>query len=332
MTIDEPRLVTAADIAAAATRIGRFVRHPALIPADVDRPGGPLWIKPENLQPTKAFKVRGAVNAVTLLAEGGRTTHVVAHSSGNHAQAVAFAARRHGLRATVVLPDTAPPLKVEAARAQGAEVIVVPPADREATALALAATDGAVLVSSDDPAVIAGHGTIGAEIARDLPDARVVLAPVCNGGLLAGVAVALKAADPSIRVVGVEPALAADAAESLRLGRRTRWPVESTYRTMADGLRAPVLGPTAWPHIRALVDDIVTVEEEDIAEAMSVLWQTTGQVAEPSGAVAAAAYLFRRDALPAGTAVAILSGGTVAGPPVAAKQSARHDVAGAGSL
>lgn len=301
-------LVTPRDVAAAALRIRPHVRRTRLIRV----PGRPLWIKPESRQPTGSFKVRGAVNAVARLAQSGSCTRVVAQSSGNHGQALAYAAALFGLKATVVVPETAPRLKVDAIRRRGAAVVVVPPAEREAAALELCARAGAALVRSDDPDVIAGHGTVGLELGHDLERVDVVLVPVCNGGLLAGVAAAVKARNPGVSVIGVEPELAADGAESFRRRTLVRWPTEQTYRTVADGLRAPVLGSHAWDHIRRYVDGIVTVTEDSIAEAMGVLGHETGLVAEPSGAVATAAFLSRRDALPRGRAVAVLSGGNVA--------------------
>ncbi|GAA3131644.1 threonine/serine dehydratase [Planomonospora alba] len=303
------RLVTMDDVAGAAARIASSVRRTPLLRL----PGERLWVKPENRQPTRSFKVRGAVNAVGRLAGRG-VGHVIAQSSGNHAQAIAYAAGEHGLRATVVLPDTAPELKVAAARRLGAEVVITPPALREVTCLALADRLAASVVRSDDFDVIAGHGSAGIEITRDLPGAGAILVPVCNGGLLAGIAVAAKAADPAIRVIGVEPELAADGTASFRSGRRTAWPVQQTYRTRADGLRAPVLGALAWEHIRRYVDDMVTVGEDAIEAAADLLQRELGERAEPSGAVTTAAYLAHRDALPSGPVVAVLSGGNVGDP------------------
>ncbi|MDP9868126.1 MULTISPECIES: threonine ammonia-lyase [Streptosporangium] len=316
-------LVTAADVAAATARIAPSVLRTPLLRL----PGERLWVKPENRQPTRSFKVRGAVNAVGLLAERG-VGHVIAQSSGNHAQAIAYAAGEHGLRATVVLPDTAPELKVLAARRLGAEVVIAPPALREVTCLALADRLAATVVRSDDFDIIAGHGSAGTEICRDLPRAGTILVPVCNGGLLAGVAVAAKAVDPAIRVIGVEPELAADGVASFRSGRRTAWPVQQTYRTRADGLRAPVLGALAWEHIHRYVDDMVTVSEDDIGAAADLLWQELGERAEPSGAVTTAAYFAHRATLPAGPVVAVLSGGNVAAHPDAGDMRERSLIRG----
>jgi threonine dehydratase len=301
------QLVTSLDVARAARRIAPHVRRTRLVPIS----GRALWIKPEGDQPTGSFKVRGAVNALARLAASGKPVHVVAQSSGNHGQALAYAATRFGLQATIVVPDTVPRVKLEAIRRRGATAVVVPPAEREAAALELAARPGMSLVRSDDLDVIAGHGTIGLEIARDLGTVDVVLVPVCNGGLLSGVAAAVKARNPDLQVIGVEPELAADAAESFERGVLVRWPTDQTYRTVADGLRAPVLGRHAWDHIQRYVDAIVTVTESSIREAMAMLQDEAGLVAEPSGAVATAAYLSCRDELPAGRTVAILSGSNV---------------------
>ncbi|MFI7673441.1 threonine/serine dehydratase [Actinophytocola sp. NPDC049390] len=307
-----PPLVGAADIRAAAERIRPAVHRTPLLGGDG------FWLKPEHRQRTGSFKARGAFNAVARLT----ADHVLAQSSGNHGRAVAYAAARHGLRATVVLPDTAPVLKVDAVHALGARVVVVPPALRESTTAELAARTGATVIGSADLDVIAGHGTVGAEIVADLPDVRTVLVPVCNGGLLAGVAAAVKAVSPATRVVGVEPALAGDAAESLRLGTLVRWPVEQTYRTIADGLRAPVLGEPAWRHIRVLVDDIVTVDEDSIVAAQEFLSARFGVLAEPSGAVATAAYLTGQSL---GATVAVVSGGNVAATvPAGERVSVEH--------
>ncbi|MFI6325611.1 threonine/serine dehydratase [Nonomuraea sp. NPDC050556] len=297
-------LVTATDVVSAAAKIAPFIQQTPLL----HLPGERLWIKAENRQPTRSFKVRGALNAVGRLAEQG-AGHVIAQSSGNHAQAVAYAAGRLGLRVTVVLPDTAPSLKVDAARGLGAEVVVVPPALREVTCTALADHLGAAVVRSDDFDTIAGHAGIGAEIAAELPGVATILVPVCNGGLLAGVAVAAKAANPAITVIGVEPALAADGQASFRAGHRVTWPVEDTYRTVADGLRAPVLGALAWEHIRLHVDDMLTVTEDAIVAAMDLLSAKVGERAEPSGAVTTAAYLTHD--LPPGPVAAVLSGGNI---------------------
>jgi threonine dehydratase len=296
------------DVRAAARRIrGVAVRTP-LLPCAWD---ATLRLKPESLQPIGAFKIRGAYNAMAGLDAEQRRRGVVTHSSGNHAQAVAYAGRLLDIRVVVVMPDAAPTVKVEATRALGAEVVVVPAGERLSRAEALVAGQGYVMVPPfDHPAVIAGQGTVGLEIAEDMPDVGTVLVPVSGGGLISGVAAAVKALVPSARVVGVEPELAADAQESLRTGRVVEWDVARTSRTAADGLRVPRVGVLPWEHLQALVDDIVTVSEEEIRAAVRLLAVRARLVAEPSGAVTTAAHLFR-DGLPPGPRVAVVSGGNI---------------------
>lgn len=301
-------LVTISDIEAAAKRVeGVAVRTPLL--AQTWGPRGTLWLKPESLQPIGAFKVRGAFNAIASLDDAARERGVIAYSSGNHAQAVAYAAQRYGVPAVIVVPDVAPRIKVEATRAYGAEVIEVPIGEHEAKARELAAERGLTLVPPfDDAAVIAGQGTAGLEIAEDLPAVDVVLVPISGGGLAAGVGTAIRARCPHARVIGVEPALAADAAESLQRGELIRWPQADRARTIADGLRAQPSELT-FAHLREVVDAMVTVTEDEIREAVRVLARQARLVAEPSGAAPTAAYLFHAEELPAGKTVVLVSGG-----------------------
>lgn len=308
-------MITVDDVRAAARRIeGRVVRTP-LVPAPALDPRRPWWIKPENLQPTGAFKLRGATNALARV--DGRPG-VITHSSGNHARALAFASNLAGIEATIVMPSNSTPAKIAAVRALGATVELVPAEQREQAATALAAERGLALVPPyDDHAVIAGQGTVGLEICTDLPEVDVVLVPIGGGGLISGIAVAVKALCPNAKVIGVEPELAGDAAESLRRGERTAWDVPRASRTIADGLRAVVLGELTWPHIRQYVDAIVTVTEGEIIEAIRAMATQFRQVAEPSGAVSAAGYLFHADELPAGRTVTVLSGGNIAPEPLA---------------
>ncbi|WP_073262302.1 threonine ammonia-lyase [Cryptosporangium aurantiacum] len=317
MTISatSPSLVTLSDIQAAAARIRNLVVRTPLLPCAWAEAGRPLWLKPESLQVTGAFKLRGASNALAQLTEEQRARGVVAQSSGNHAQAVAYAAQRLGIRATIVMPDTTPAVKLEATRGFGADVVVVPPAERDIRPLELVAEHGyAHIPPYDDARIIAGQGTVGLEIAEDLgagsPD--LVLVPVSGGGLISGVATAIKALAPEARVVAVEPELAADAAESFRTGERVTWSPELTYRTSADGLRTTSLGVLPFEHFRKYVDDVVTVSEDEIAAAVRVLGRKSRLVAEPSGAVTTAAYLFHAAELPAASrTVAVVSGGNV---------------------
>lgn len=293
-------------VAAAALLAGDTVRTPVL---DASHwAGGPLGLKLENLQPTGAFKLRGATVAVARLDAATRSRGVVTHSSGNHAQALAWAARAAGVPATIVIPHGAAASKVAATSALGALVVRADAADRAAAAdRVVAETGGALVPPYDHPDVIAGQGTVGLEIWQDCPDVEVVLVPISGGGLISGIAAAV--AHRGVRVVGVEPELAADAAASLRTGVLTAWPPEQVARTAADGLRVTQLGALPWEHVRTLVHDIVTVTEEEIADAARRLALRARVVAEPSGAVSTAAWLHHRAELPVGRTVAVVSGG-----------------------
>jgi len=304
-------LVELDDIRAAAQRIrGVAVRTP-LLPWD-ER----TWLKPESLQPVGAFKMRGAYNKLASLTDAERARGVVTYSSGNHAQAVARAARLLGARAVIVMPDDAPRVKVEGVRRDGAEIIFTGPGseERHEIALGLVAERGYTMVEPyDDPAIIAGQGTIGLEIVEDLPGVSSVLVPVSGGGLSAGVATAVKLLRPAARMIGVEPELAADAKESLERGELVSWPGEQTNRTMADGLRTQSLGPLPFEHLRRYLDAVVTVSEDEIADAMRALAHRARLVIEPSGAAAMAAHLAgRAEPEPGDDArVVILSGGNL---------------------
>jgi threonine dehydratase len=305
-------LVTLEDIRAARERISHAVLRTPLLPFAAADPQRPLWLKAESLQPTAAFKLRGAYNKILQSLPQARENGIVTHSSGNHARAVAYVARDLRLNAVIVMPDAAPPGKVAAVRELGAEVVMVPPAERDTRAFELADAHGYVPVPPyDDVDIVAGQGTAGLEIAEDCPDVDVVLCPVSGGGLISGIATAVKALRPEATIIGVEPELAADARESLRSGRRVSWEPARTYRTIADGLRTTSVGEVGWAHIQAYVDDIVVVSEEEIRDAMYRLAVDARLIAEPSGAVAMAAYLNRGADLPAeGTHVAVLSGGS----------------------
>lgn len=305
-------LVPLAEIRAAADRIrGVAVRTPLLTWDET------TWLKPESLQPVGAFKMRGAYNKLASLTDAERARGVITYSSGNHGQAVARAARLLGAPAVIVMPRDAPQVKVDGVRRDGAEVVwceTPSSEERERIARDLAAErDYVVVPPYDDPAIIAGQGTAGLEIAEDLPEVTSVLVPTSGGGLLAGIAAAVARLAPRARVIGVEPELAADAAESLRRGELVTWPSERTARTMADGLRTQSLGRLPFEHIRRFVDEIVTVSEEEIAEAMRQLAARGRLVIEPSGAAAMAAELAGRAPRAAGDTarVVVLSGGNV---------------------
>ncbi len=306
-------LVSVTEIRSAAARLEGVALRTPLVPFARVEPR--LLIKAESLQPTGAFKLRGAYAAMTALSPQTRARGVVAHSSGNHAHAVAYAAALLGIPATVVVPANAPRIKVEAARSLGARIEVSEPslAARGQLVDQLIAEHGyAPIPPFDHPDVIAGQGTVGLEIAADCPDVDLVVCPVGGGGLISGVAAAIAAARPGAVVVGAEPELAADARDSLRAGHRIAWPAADTQRTIADALRADQVGELPMRHLLSYVHDIVTVTEGEILAAMRRLATGARLVAEPGGAVAVAACLFRSQELPVSKRrVAILSGGNV---------------------
>lgn len=305
-------LITAAEFAATQQRLRGAVLHTPLVrmPSITDRAA---YLKAESLQPIGSFKLRGAYNAVAQLSEQQRKRGVITYSSGNHAQGVAYAARAFGTPAVIVMPVNAPEIKRHATLALGAEIISVGPAssERRERAEALAARHGySIIPPYDDPAIIAGQGTCGLEILADCPDVDLVLAPVGGGGLLSGVAAAIRQQRPECKVVGVEPELAGDAAASLRQGHIVEYTAEQTTRTLADGLRTQSLGSLNFAHIQRYVDQVVTVTEQEIERTMRAIAWDARLIAEPSGAVATAALLFHRHELPAHrTVVAIISGG-----------------------
>jgi threonine dehydratase len=277
--------------------------------------GRRLFLKPENLQPIGAFKLRGAYNKIAASAEEARSRGVISYSSGNHGQGVAYAARALGVKAVIVMPNNAPMVKREATKNLGAEIVLVGPGstERQLKAEELAAKYGYVIVPPyNDEKIIAGQGTIGLEILEDLPEVETVLVPVGGGGMISGVAAAIKLSKPSAKVIGVEPELAADAQASLRSGKLVQFPADQVSATVADGLRTQSIGAINFEHIRKFVDDIVTVTEDEIKAAMRELAADPKTVAEPSGAVAVAGYLFRRDELPdTKFNVAVISGGNI---------------------
>jgi threonine dehydratase len=309
------RLVSLEDIRAAAANVAGAVVHTPLL----STPGWPsFFVKPECLQPTGAFKLRGAFNAVAKLPAQLRAAGVATDSSGNHGQALAYTARQFGIACVVVMPDVAPPFKIDAVRALGAEVVLVPPSERNSRLKEVAAVRGLVEIPPFDHAdIIAGQATIGLEIVEDCPEVACVLVPVGGGGLASGIASAIKALCPAAVVVGVEPELAGDAAESLRLGHVAQWSTDVTYRTVADGLRVGSLSDLTFAHLRTRLDGIVTVTEAEIKSTVGDIVRGLRIVAEPSGAVATAAWLHHREelrdrfAVPDGPVVSIVSGGNL---------------------
>jgi len=305
-------LLTLADVEAAAARIRPMVRRTPLVESSLGRADAPLWLKAESLQRTGAFKLRGASNAIAQLTPEERALGVITHSSGNHAQALAKAAHDAGVRATIVMPKVTPAVKREATASYGAEVVLIDDAaDRAPMVERLRAETGAVFIPPyDHPAIIAGQGTVGLEIVEDAPDVASIYVPVSGGGLISGIAVAAKSRRPEVRIVAVEPELAGDLAEGRAAGERRIWPASMTGRTIADGLRTTSVGELNWEHIAELVDDVITVSDEQIVSAMRAIVLEDKLVCEPSGAVATAGYLIDSTRA-AGKAVAVVSGGNV---------------------
>src|SRR5207237_5124060 len=242
------RIVSLAEIKEAQARLRGIAVRPELLQSDLSQDGSAnrkLYLKPENLQPIGSFKLRGAYNKIASLSDEERHRGVISYSSGNHAQGVAYAARALGVNAIILMPDTAPAIKREGTAALGAEIVQVGPAssERQAKAEQLAAEHGYVIVPPyNDEKIIAGQGTMGLEILADLPDVETVLVPVGGGGMITGLATAIRLSKPSARVIGVEPELAADAQASLRAGKIVQFPAEEVTRTIADGLRTQSVG------------------------------------------------------------------------------------------
>jgi len=309
-------MITLSDLHSAQSRLkGISVRTLLLkFPISADDPRT-LLLKPENQQPIGAFKLRGAYNKIASLSEAERRRGVISYSSGNHAQGVGYAARALEVKSVIVMPNNAPAIKREATAKLGAEIVLVGPGsdERKSKAEELAAEHRYVIVPPyNDEKIIAGQGTIGLEILEDLPEVEAIFSPVGGGGLISGVAAAIKLTNPKVKVIGVEPELAADAQASLRSGEIVQFPAEQVSRTLADGLRTQSVGPINFEHIRAYVDDIITVTEDEIRQAMKLLAQNPQTVAEPSGAVSVAGFLFRREQLPKTILnVAIISGGNI---------------------
>jgi threonine dehydratase len=309
-------LVTIEAIRVAATTLeGVALRTPLV---SFGPPSDRRYLKAESLQPIGAFKLRGAYVAVASLPPDVRARGVITYSSGNHAQGVARAARLLGVAAVIVMPSDAPRIKRERVEADGAEVVIVGTAsdERQRVAEAMAAERSlAVIPPFDDDRIIAGQGTIGLELLDDLPDFGVVLVPVGGGGLASGVATAIKALRPGVRVIGVEPELAADAKESLERGEIVRWPSDLVSRTIADGTRTQALGARTFAHLSAHLDGILTVSEAEIAAGVRLAAERSRLVVEPSGALGIAAMAFHSRELgldrETGPVVAVVSGGNV---------------------
>jgi threo-3-hydroxy-L-aspartate ammonia-lyase len=306
----EPLAIGFDDVRAAAERLrGVAHRTPVLTSRTLDeRCGGRVFLKAENLQRIGAFKFRGAWNAISALApERG----VCTASSGNHAQAVALAAALQGTPATILMPKDAPPSKRAATEGYGAEVLAFDryADDREALVRTLAHERDLTLVHPyDEPLVMAGQGTVGLELAEEVADLDLVLVPVGGGGLASGVATAVRALQPRARIVGVEPEASDDTVRSLRAGRRE---AVTVGRTIADGQQLSIPGELTFPVLAALVDEAVTVTDDEIVATMRFVFERMKVVVEPSGASALAALMAGRVTLDGGRAGVVLSGGNV---------------------
>jgi threonine dehydratase len=306
--------VTVQHVEAAARLIAGDVRKTPLLPAGElgRRVGARVWLKTENLQITGSFKLRGAVNSIRRLPEEAIRAGVVAASAGNHAQAVACAASDAGGRAVLVMPEQAPLAKVAAVRQYGGDVRLVEGGYDEAHTVAdrMAEEDGLTVVEAfDAPEVVAGQGTIGLEIAEHAPDVRLVVVPLGGGGLVSGIAVALTARIPDVRVVGVQAAACAPYIDSLAAHR----PIGArSANTICDGIAVKRPGDFTLPLVERYVDEVVTVTDDEVAEAMVLLLERSKLVVEGAGAVAVAALLQGRVEMPpAGEVCAVLSGGNV---------------------
>ncbi|GAA2524789.1 threonine ammonia-lyase [Pilimelia columellifera] len=322
-------LVTIADVQAAAKTLAGVVRD---TPLEHSSPlseiaGGPVWLKCENLQRAGSYKVRGAYVRISGLSSVERARGVVAASAGNHAQGVALAAGLLGIRSTVFMPVGAPLPKVAATRSYGADVELTGATVDEALVAAREFADrtGAVFIHPfDHPDVIAGQGTVALEILAALPEAATIVASVGGGGLVSGIGVVVKALRPDVRVVGVQAVGAAAFPPSLAAGHPVRL---ASYSTIADGIAVGIPGDLTFAHVSDLVDDVVTVSDDDLSRAMLMLLERAKLMVEPAGAAAAAALLTGKVAV--GTpAVAVLSGGNV--DPLLLMKLIEHGLAAAG--
>jgi threonine dehydratase len=310
--LTDTQLVTLRDLEAAARVLAPVAVRTPLLPSDAlsDLVGGPVWIKPEVLQRGGAFKFRGAYNFLSHMDPAVRSRGVIAPSSGNHAQAVALAAKMFGVPATVVMPTTVTPAKRSGAERLGARVELAgtTTADRMGRAEELVASEGLTLVPPyDHPMIIAGQGTVGLEIADDLPNVDAVLVPVGGGGFSAGVASAIKLRLPNARVIGVEPT----GAPKLSRARAAGKPVKLEHSGgLADGLLAVEIGTLTFAHHQRYLDDVVLVDDAALRRAMRLLLDRMKLVVEPSGAITVAALLEGKFT-PRGPTVAVLSGGNI---------------------
>lgn len=297
----------------AAARIADHIHHTPVMTSRAfnEAAGQQVFFKCENLQRVGAFKIRGATNRILLLSEAEKRRGVIAVSSGNHAQAVALAAREAGVRAVVAIPADAPKMKVAATRAYGADIRFFDRQsdDREAFGRNIAEREGLVMVPPyDDYLIMAGQGTCGLELLEEVPDLDCILTPCSGGGLFAGVSVAARAMNPGIRCFAVEPETANDTRQSIAKGERVRIPPPAT---IADGLRVQTPGVLTFPITQQNAADVLTVSDEEIVETLRFILFRMKMLVEPSGAAAAAAVFFRKLPPDAERVGVVISGGNI---------------------
>ena len=309
MALEPVRPIELSEIRAARERIANTVVRTPLIRLELGSAAPEIWLKLENLQPINAYKLRGAANAVALLSESERARGVWTISAGNAGQGVAYAARAAGVPSAVVAVETAPQSKLERMKALGAKVIPVPydVAWKALDERSFPGADGTFIHPFDDDKFIAGHGTMGLEIFEDLPDAAVVIASIGGGGLITGVASALKALKPAIKVIGVEPETAAPAALSFKMGSPQAF--KDWKSSFVDGAGGQSMFPRMWERMRPLVDDYLVVTLEQTKNAMRLLAEKARIISEGAGALPVAAALTGRAGK--GPIVAIVSGGNI---------------------
>lgn len=299
------------EIYRAAQVLKNVARHTELIAAPKINPSSHIYLKPENLQYTGSFKLRGAYYKISQLSDSEKAKGVIACSAGNHAQGVALGATHNGIKSLICLPSGAPISKVEATKGYGAEVCLVPGVydDAYQKALQLQAEHGYTLIHPfDDPKVIAGQGTIGLEIIDEMPDVEAVIVPIGGGGLISGVAFAIKSIKPEVKIYGVQAEGAASMATSIHDGRIKHLPNVST---IADGIAVKEPGVNTFDLCSRYVDDIVTVSDDEIAAAILTLIEQQKLVAEGAGAVSVAAAMFDKLPIEGKKTVCLVSGGNI---------------------
>lgn len=307
-------LVTLRDVVVAKGRLAPYIKETPLLRTErMDAAlGFTAYVKPENLQLTGSFKIRGALNKMLTLSDEERARGIIASSSGNHAQGVAYAARLLGVKVVLVLPENAPKTKIDGCRKMGAEVVLhgFDSIERYKKLYEIQAQEGYTLVHSyNDPDLIAGQGTSGYEIMQALPDVDAVVVPLGGGGLMAGVAVAVKESNPAVRVIGVEPAAIPRYSASRAAGHPVEVPIKPT---VADGLMITRTGEHVYPIIEKYVDDLVTVEDEHIVAALRLILMEGRLLVEPSGAIGVAAALAGKlDLAPKAKVCFLLTGGNI---------------------